>query len=108
MSRAERFTKPPHSLHVKQKDRHLSIVERHLALMRLQEEDRRLEMTSEDEIIEHLMDWRKDESYDDDGFPIQTRYQISDSVPDVFVRPIEKKEPEKVPVEPLVEPAPSE
>lgn len=89
MARSEKFIAPPHSLHVKRSQRHLSVVERHLALLRMQEEEKRLMMEDEKEIIKHLMDYTPDETVDEYGFPYETRYQVSDNVPDMFVEPNE-------------------
>lgn len=100
MSRSERFVKPPHALHVKRENRHLSIVERHLAMLRLEEEEKRLQMNDEKEIISHLMDFSNDEVVDEYGFPFKTAYQVADSVPDVYVPPVEEKKPEEKQVEP--------
>ena len=87
MARHERFVSPSHSLHIKRANRHMSIVERHLAMLRLAEEEKRLNMEDEKQIFEHLMDFKQEEGVDDDGFPTQTRYQIPDSVPDMLIYP---------------------
>lgn len=104
MARVERFVKPPHTLHVKRENRHLSVVERHLAALRLAEEEKRMVMENEQEIIAHMMDYSLDERFDDDGFPLETRYQVPDSVPDVYIPPVKKEDdskdaPEVTPVE---------
>lgn len=92
MSRYEKFSKAPHSLHVKRNNRHLSIVERHLAMLQLAEEEKRLMLENEQEVIREVMDFTHNPEVDEYGFPFQTRYQIADSVPDMYV-PKENPDP---------------
>lgn len=94
MSRTERFVKPPHAAYVSKKNMPVTMMDRQLAAMRLQQEEASMRLTSEKELAAELMDFTYIMETDEYGFPLSTKYQIPDSVPDVYVPPSTEKDDE--------------
>lgn len=85
MARSEVFIKPPHSAHVNRKNMPITMMDRQLAAMRLQQEEASARIESETELARELFDFTHLTEVDEYGFPHSTRYQVPDSVPDVYV-----------------------
>lgn len=95
MARFERFTAKPHALHVKGSQRQPSMADRYLAAIRKEKEEAAALIKTEEELKYELYDFSYLTEVDEYGLPHQTRYQIPDSVPDVW-HPESKEEAPKV------------
>lgn len=87
MARKEHFVRPPHAAYVSKRNMPVTMMDRQLAAMRLQQEEASLRIDSEQELARELMDFSNVTETDEYGFPLFTRYQIPDDVPDVYVPP---------------------
>lgn len=85
MARFERFSCPPHAAHVGVGARKPTMMDRQLAMMRNMREEEDARISTEDELKRELFDFTHVIEVDEYGFPLSTRYQISDDVPDVYV-----------------------
>lgn len=83
--RVERFYKPPHAAHVGFGNRKPTMMDRQLAMMRNMREEEDARIRTEEELKRELFDFSHVMETDEYGFPHQTKYQISDDVPDVYV-----------------------
>lgn len=91
MARKERFTQPPHAAYISRDKRHLSMMDRQLAAMRMRDEAAQMRITTEAEAIDELTNFTLPMEVDDYGLPLITPYMVPDSVPDVSV-PAPQKE----------------
>lgn len=85
MARIERFVKPPHAAYVPRDKRHLSMMDRQLAALRMRDEARAMRITTEAEAIDELTNFTLPMETDEYGYPFITQYMVPDSVPDVPV-----------------------
>lgn len=92
MAKFETFSRPPHSAHVGSGARKPTMMDRQLAMMRNMREEEDARINSEQDLMRELMDFSHVTEVDEYGFPLKTRYQISDDVPDVFIPRQESKE----------------
>lgn len=92
MARYEKFSQPPHAAHVGRGQRKPSVLDRHLAMLANEREMEKLRISSENELARELLDYTIEQSVDEYGFPHSTRYQIPDSVPDVYVPASKEKD----------------
>lgn len=85
MSRTERFVKPPHAAYVPRDKRHLSMMDRQLAALRMRDEANAMRITTEAEAIDELTNFTLPMEVDEYGYPLITPYMVADSVPDMPV-----------------------
>lgn len=85
MARSERFIYPPHSAHVGFGQRKPTMMDRQLAQMRLMREEDEARISNDEQLRYELFDFTNFEDIDEYGFPKTTKFQIPDSVPDVYV-----------------------
>lgn len=105
MARKEHFSAKPHALHVKSSQRPLSMADRYLAVIRKEKEEAAALIKNEEELKYELYDFSYLSEVDEYGLPLQTRYQIPDSVPDVW-NPESKEEAPEATQEKIEEPEP--
>lgn len=92
MARFEKFTCPPHSAHVGFGQRKPTMMDRQLAQMRMMREEDDARITNDEQLRHELFDFTNFEETDEYGFPKTTKFQVPDSVPDVYVPPSKEKD----------------
>lgn len=85
MARTERFVKPPHAAYVPRDKRHLSMMDRQLAALRMRDEAQAMRITTEAEAIDELTNFTLPMEVDEYGYPLITPFMVADSVPDMPV-----------------------
>lgn len=92
MAKFESFTRPPHSAHVGFGQRKPTMMDRQLAQMRLMREEEDARITNDEQLRHELFDFTNFEDTDEYGFPKTTKFQIPDSVSDVYVPQSKEKD----------------
>lgn len=85
MARTEKFKAPPHAAYVSRKNRHMTMMDRQLAALRLRDEAAQMRITTEQEAVDELTNFTMPMEVDDYGYPLITPYMVPDSVPDMSV-----------------------
>lgn len=105
MAKYERFHKPPKVMNLPEKPR-ISMFDRHIAAIKLQQEAKAAQIATEEELHKELYDFSYQSEVDEYGFPKTTPYQVPDSVPDVWSAPSVEETEKKA--EPEVSPSVTE
>lgn len=92
MARYERFSLPPRSVSVPGNKPRLTMMDRQIAALRMEQEREKMQIKTREELFQDLTNFGYVTDVDEYGLPLSTPYQVPDSIPDVLPLPEENKD----------------
>lgn len=87
MPKFERFSLPPRSVSMRVEKPRLTMMDRQIAALRVEQERERNRIKSREELFDDLTNFGLVTEVDEYGLPISTPYQVPENIPDVLPLP---------------------